>query len=460
MSNGVQFLSDRGAFVAANPGIDIPGGILFPVPSLAWTTVCGEFTPIDAVDELTIAATAGSSFSAFQCTVSAIAASGCDVAVHVAAADGTGVDRTLTLPPGKPQFFGIQAGLSPIVSLSFHAPGRSGQLLYGVSEIGTMLANPSTRLFSDSQAFHRAVDFPGDAGVPGKEWNLSASFRTDNSFSGPISVSGPLTCAPAGYLLGFGCRLTAASSAATTVDVVVTTADGATQSGTVDLPDDKPRFLGIVAGTSAITGVSLTPSTVDGHPRFIITAVETSSTDAGVNATLLSADAMAKLFPSTTRVDFSGADLGIDQWAAVPPPLDAQTNNDYFKPGMIVPNVSFGSREANGFRYFNIPKYLSFVAGKGVAGAAAHVTLTIDVSRAPAKAAALNLLELGGYAANYRLTVNGTTGGSATFSMPAGALSQTFIGIVALRAPIASITIRRRDGDLGAYGMNQFEWAT
>jgi hypothetical protein len=457
MSDSLQFFSDRSAFVAAAPGIDLPA---FPV-TLQWSestalTSGHVFSgPVEANGAVTINISNPTLVTAFSCTLNAAGTAACSVAVSLTMTDGSTASQSFNLQLGTPQFVGIQSP-APIATIAFNAPGQSGQILYTISNVASSTRIAQTQIFTNSAAFMQALAFPSpdSPSAPAFQWSLGDAFTTPAPFAGPVTVTGSTSCAPIGgpLLDAYGCMISA--SANCSASLAVTTADGAVQQQPLGLTKT-PQFVGAVAGTSAISSVAVQMPA--GAQQFLtVSNILTMITDASASVLVYPAETFAKLFPNATKVDFSKGNIP-DQFGAASGPLNSKTNDGFYSPGMIVPNVSFNVTGPTNFRYFNNPSYLSFASGKGVAAAQASATIVMDVSQQPAQAAGFNVVELGGQGVNYAITVTGA-GWSATFHLPAPALSQLFVGIYATHAKINTVTVARQASDLGAFGIAQFAW--
>jgi hypothetical protein len=457
LSNGLQFFSDRSAFVTAAPGIDLP---VLPV-TLQWNESTALTSghvfggPVEANGRVTISISTPSLVTAFSCTLNAAGTSACSVDVSLTMTDGSTASKSFDLQPGTPQFFGIQSP-APITTIAFNASGQSGQTLYAISNVASMTCIAKKQIFPDSAAFMQALAFPSphSPSAPTLQWSLGDAFITPAPFAGPVTVTGSTSSAPIGgaLLRAYGCMISARANSS--ASLAVTTADGAVQQQPLDLTMS-PQFVGAVAGTSAISSVAV--QTPAGAQQFLtVSNILTMITDASASVLVYPAQTFAQLFPNTTKVDFSNGNIP-GEFGKASGPLNSQTNDGFYSPGMIGPNVSFNVTGRYNFCYFNNPSYLGFASGKGVAAAEAAAAIVIDVSQQPAQAAGLNVVEFGGRGGSYVITVTGSDW-SATFNLPAPAKSQLFVGIRATRTKIHTVSVARGISDVGAFGINQFGW--
>jgi hypothetical protein len=305
------------------------------------------------------------------------------------------------------------------------------------------------QFFSDQNSFE-AVQPKTSAGVTAASVvRIELSNQGQQSMVPPLTISMPTSIvAPPGQPFGkFGCKLKGS------VEITVTTQNGEILSYRPIQSSAAPYFFGIKADTSLIAQITFSGYGVP----VVVTNIETSSGVPSSPVAYFSLAEFERRLPGAQRFDFSAATIPMNVWSMpIQSPLNSNTNDAYFKPGMVPPELEFSceNNDPTSLRAF-IARDGSF---KGIAAPSSGITLTIAFKQTPVQAAAFRFAELGGYTGNFIITATGANGWTSQTPAIVAPLESGDIGVQALDTPIASISITREVQDTSAFALYDVRW--
>ena len=305
------------------------------------------------------------------------------------------------------------------------------------------------QFFSDQNSFE-AIQPKTAAGVSAASVvRIELVTQGQQSTVPPLTVSMPTSIvAPPGRPFGkFGCKLKGSA------EITVTTQNGETLVYRPIPTSAGPYFFGIKADTSLIAQITFATL---GMP-IVVTDIETSSGAPGSPVAYFSLAEFERRMPGAARFDFSAATIPMNVWSMpIQSPLNSNTNDAWFKPGMVPPELEFSCQNNDPYslRAF-IAKDGSF---KGIAAPSSGIALTIAFKQAPVQAAAFRFAELGGTTGNFIITATGANGWTSQTPATVAALESGDIGVQALDTPIASISITREVQDASAFALYDVRW--
>jgi hypothetical protein len=305
------------------------------------------------------------------------------------------------------------------------------------------------QFFSDQNSFEATQPKTAAGVTAASVVRIELTTQGQQSMVPPLTISMPTSIvAPPGQPFGkFGCKLKGSA------EITVTTQNGETLSYRPIQSSAAPYFFGIKADTSLITQITLSG---DGLP-VVVTDIETSSGVPSSPVTYFSLAEFERRIPGASRFDFSAATIPMNVWSMpIQSPLNSNTNDAWFKPGMVPPELEFScqNNDPTSLRAF-IAKDGSF---KGIAAPSSDVVLTIAFKQKPVQAAAFRFAELGGYTGNFIITATGASGWTSQTPVTTDALVSGDIGVQALDGPIASISITRELQDTSAFALYDVRW--
>lgn len=461
MSQNVRFFNDPSALAAVAPGIDAVSSGQPAYPFLLQVHVEQAHlpggpirVPYAARGGVTITPPAGASWTAIGCELAAIA-QGCSLTATITFADGT--TATQPIATNAPtQFFGVQASSLPIARVTIQPAVDTPAPQYTVQSVQAALFAPQLRYFADAASLSAATSLGASAAsVEALQANVGTSLDATlgRASAQPLTTAASITFTPSSgtAFLAFGCTLAGAGGSCN-VTVSATTAAG-TSTQVVALHGSGQQFTGLTADGAPITSIVLTADAINGENRFTLVGFEAAFCDAGGMVAFYDLASFERAFPGGTVTDFARANIPPNTFVPqVPTPLNAQTNNGYFQPGMIPPGIQFDAYPPQETRYFNAPSYMNPPIGKGVGVSTAIFGLGVSFAGGTAQAI-VETVELGGTGASYSFSVVGANGWNCDIGVVAPALGLTQFGVRGFRGPIAAINISRRDSSGGAYGV-------
>jgi hypothetical protein len=265
----------------------------------------------------------------------------------------------------------------------------------------------------------------------------------------PLTIIMPTSIvAPPGQPFGkFGCKLKGSA------EITVTTQNGETLVYRPIPTSAGPYFFGIKADTSLIAQITFATLGMS----IVVTDIETSSGAPGSPVAYFSLAEFERRMPGAARFDFSAATIPMNVWSMpIQSPLNSNTNDAWFKPGMVPPELEFSCQNNDPYslRAF-IAKDGSY---KGIAAPSSGVVLTIAFKQKPVEAAAFRFAELGGSTGNFIVTATGADGWASQTPITTAALASGDIGIQALAGPIASVSLTRLLQDDSAFALYDVRW--
>ena len=305
------------------------------------------------------------------------------------------------------------------------------------------------QFFSDRNSFAATQPNTAAGVTAASVVRIELTTQGQQSMVPPLTISMPTSIvAPPGQPFGkFGCKLKGSA------EITVTTQNGETLSYRPIQTSAAPYFFGIKADTSHITQI-----TFSGHGLpVVLTDIETSSGAPSSPVAYFSLAEFERRIPGAARFDFSAATIPMNVWSMpIQSPLNTNTNDAYFKPGMVPPDLEFSCQNNDPYslRAF-IAKDGSF---KGIAAPSSDTTLTIAFKQKPVQAAAFRFSEMGGVTGNFIITATGANGWTSQTPVTTDALVSGDIGVQALDGPIASISLARVLQDTSAFALYDVRW--
>ena len=305
------------------------------------------------------------------------------------------------------------------------------------------------QFFSDQNSF-KATQPKTAAGVTAASVvRIELTTQGQQSMVPPLTISMPTSIvAPPGQPFGkFGCKLKGSA------EITVTTQNGETLIHRPIQSSTAPYFFGIKADTSLIAQITFSGRGVP----VVVTDIETSSGVPSSPVAYFSLAEFERRIPGAARFDFSAATIPMNVWSMpLQSPLNSNTNDAYFKPGMVPPELEFScqNNDPTSLRAF-IAKDGSF---KGIAAPSSDTTLTVAFKQKPVQAAAFRFAELGRYPGNFIITATGADGWTSQTPVTTDPLASGDIGIQALAGPIASVSLSRVLQDASAFALYDVRW--
>lgn len=305
------------------------------------------------------------------------------------------------------------------------------------------------QFFSDQASFASTQPQPAAVSIAvASESSSAIAITCSPGQAAPVTIAAP----PGQAFSKFGCTVISMSDA---VDTVVVTEDGARETHQITGPR---AFFGVEMGNSRITQLIFSDSFKAG---FSVSGIVASSANLPADpVTYPSLAEFQQQFPTAQHLDFSAANMPADAWPRISSPINANTNNGMFAPGMIPTGIEFRCNDSTGLRSVNVGPAWSgqFPSwyGKAIAAASGDVHLIVAFLQ-PVRAAAITLCELGGTPAHYICTVTGSTGWTTQATIPGPAIDAQTVVVSAVGSPIAAIDIVRDGGEL-SYGISNVSW--
>jgi hypothetical protein len=313
------------------------------------------------------------------------------------------------------------------------------------------LGAATVQFFSDQNSFE-ATQPKTTAGITGTPVvRIELSTQGQQSIVPPLTISMPTTIvAPPGQPFGkFGCKLKGSAV------ITATTQNGETLIYRPIQSSTAPYFFGIRADTSLITQIALS-GPYQGM-TVVVSDIETSPAAPTSPVAYFPLSEFERRIPGTQRFDFSAATIPINVWSMpIQSPLNSNTNDAYFKPGMVPPELEFSCQNNDPY---SLRAFISSDGSfKGIAAPSSGIVLTIAFKQTPVQAAAFRFVELGGNTGNFIITVTGANGWTSQTPATTAALESGDIGVQALDTPIASISITREVQDASAFALYDVRW--
>lgn len=307
------------------------------------------------------------------------------------------------------------------------------------------------QFFSDQNSFE-ATQPKTAAGITGTPVvRIELTTQGQQTIVPPLTISMPTSIvAPPGRPFGkFGCKLKGSAIITASTQNGETLSYRPIQSGTA------PYFFGIKADTSLITQIMFS-GPYQGM-TVVVSDIETSPAAPSSPVTYFSLAEFEQRIPGAERFDFSAATIPMNVWSMpIQSPLNTNTNDAYFKPGVVPPELEFSCQNNDPY---SLRAFISSDGSfKGIAGPSSGVVLTIAFKQKPVQAAAFRFVELGGNTGNFIITATGANGWTSQTPATIAALQSGDIGIQAPGVPIASISLTREVRDGGAFALYDVRW--
>jgi hypothetical protein len=307
------------------------------------------------------------------------------------------------------------------------------------------------QFFSDQNSFE-ATQPKTAAGITGTPTvRIELTTRGQQSIVPPLTVNVPTTIvAPPGQPFGkFGCKLKGSAV------ITVTSQNGETLTYRPTGPGTAAYFFGVKADSSLITQIMF--SGPYQGVTVVVSDIETSPAAPNSPVAYFPLSEFERRIPGAQRFDFSAATIPMNVWSMpIQSPLTTNTNDAWFKPGMVPPELEFSCQNNDPY---SLRAFISSDGSfKGIAGPSSGVVLTIAFKQKPVQAAAFRFVELGGGTGNFIITATGADGWTSQTPATTAALGSGDIGIQALGGPIASISLTRQVRDGGAFALYDVRW--